>query len=878
MRTPSPAGLIAPVLSLSLAVLLLLLGSAWLPTAARAEDERVAASVALEPSEAQPGDEVELRVTLAAVEGWHIYSTTTPQGLPTVVELQLPAGLERVGELSEPHAEREEIEYVGEVEIHRGEAVFVQRLRVGADAAPGTLTVPVTTSWQTCDDANTACVTGEAQLTATLRIAQAAAASPPEDSADPVGGGEPFGLPGGLFDDGPVVTWTASLSRPSARPGETIEVVLEATIADGWHIYGTQASKGTPTQVQFNAPPPTLGVGDLLEPTPEVEPVPEAGEQPLHRGTVRFVLPIQGTKAGSLELKGTVIAQACDDANTSCKDAPFDFALALEVAGEPVADAAVLRAPASSDPSQAKDPTGSLGGLAWASLVLGIFMLLQPCTYPMIPITVSIFSKGKELSRARSVTRAGVYAVGIVVSFVLVAGVVQVAFGAQGQGTLSALATNPWVNLVIGALFVYFAFSFFGYYELGLPEPLMNLMQFGQAKQASDGTVPAWSLFLMGFFFVLTSYTCGAPVVLAVFATAAQEPHPAAVVFSTFVFACTVAAPYFVLSLIPGAVRALPKSGSWFSVFKAVLGFLEIGFALKFLRGADVMWETHLLTREVIYGLWTLLSVGTAVYLVGFLPFKFPHDPPLRPVTRQRVGWAVLFLALGGYFGAGMAGHRLLGPIETFLLVEPDVDPGLKDLTAEQLAERLEIPLEQAQVVIAARDAGKPMQSLEEIQAATGFDAELSARILDLGQRRIAFGPPPPEGEPDTRLRYRLDLEAVEELKRVGTDKPLFLIFTGHNCVNCIAMENGIMQEPEVAARLALAERVALFTDMPGDPVEEANKRYMLEVLKNPGTIPAFYIVNDEGEVLAEQIAGTTTAEAFIRFLEEGGLKLPVSK
>ena len=307
--------------------------------------------------------------------------------------------------------------------------------------------------------------------------------------------------------------------------------------------------------------------------------------------------------------------------------------------------------------------------LGLAAFLLGLSMLVMPCTYPMIPITVSVFSKGEQLSRAKTLLRASMFGLGIVLSFVAAGGVVQLLLGGKGQVALNAFASNAWVNLGLGVVFIYFAFSFFGYYELGLPAPLQKLMQAGSAKTDSDGTVPLWSLFLMGLFFVLTSYACGAPVVVSLFAVGAGA---GSVMFATTIFALTVAFPFVLLALVPNAIRYMPKSGSWFSVFKVVMGLIELGFAVKFIRAVDVQLDSvSFMPREVVLALWVGLSLIAAVYLIGRLPLKFPHDPPLRPVSKQRALFATGFLGLAIFFGYGYTGE-LPSDVEAFIMEEHD--------------------------------------------------------------------------------------------------------------------------------------------------------------------------------------------------------------
>jgi thiol:disulfide interchange protein DsbD len=751
--------------------------------------------------EAKPGGTIEVTAVAEVDQAWHIYATETENGLATTFELTLPPGVTLEGGVKEPAPHREEIEFVGPVDIHRGTVTFTRTLRLGPEVK-GALSIPARLAWQACDDANTQCVEGAATGSIELVVDSPSVTRAPA-ADDP---------------NAPEVVASARLVR---RAAERVDLVTELRMKPGWHIYGTTTPNGLPTKLEVALPAGVTAQGPLEEPAAHTEEIEFVGAVSIHRGVVLLVQPLAVTPGADGAVTGKVSWQVCDDANTKCLqgDLPFSLPLADAVTEAsavapvdtgapatttepaPTTTAPVPPTPPAGTDAVAPAPDSNLWTLFAASLGLGVLMLFQPCTYPMIPITVSIFSKGKALPRRTAVLRAAAYAGGIVLSFVLVGAIVQVAFGAAGQGRLNELATNPWVNLVIGAVFVYFAFSFFGYYEVGLPGPLQRLMQLGNAKRESDGTVPVWSLFLMGFFFVLTSYTCGAPIVLALFATSAQDPHPLAVVFATAVFATTVAAPFFVLSLVPGAVRSLPKSGSWFSVFKVVIGFLELGFALKFFRGSDVIWDIGVLPRPVILGLWALLCLSAALYLLGRFPVAFPHDPDLRQPSTGRGFWAGLFLVLASYFGLGVTGRPLLEELEAFILAEHETDG----------------------------------------------DA-------------VKFGP----------LAYRTSLKALEEgqAKAKRTGKPVLLIFTGHNCVNCALMEAKILPRKEVVDRLEDIPRVALFTDRGEE--EKKHLTFMEERFKTT-VLPSFYLVDGDGVVRAAQNGGSDEA-TFVEFLERGGL------
>lgn len=300
---------------------------------------------------------------------------------------------------------------------------------------------------------------------------------------------------------------------------------------------------------------------------------------------------------------------------------------------------------------------------------LGLITLALPCTYPMIPITISVFSKGDELNKAQALKRASIYAAGIIVSYTAIGGIVQVMFGAAGQQQIQDFANNGIVNLMIGAVFLYFAFSFFGYYEIAMPSFMRNLMQFGQPTQDDSGTVPAWSLFLMGVFFMLTSYSCGAPFVLTLFERASQNTHPLSVVFALFIFSSTIAIPFLVLALVPGMLRSMPKSGGWFTTFKVTLGFFELAFALKFLSTTDINYNLAFLTRPVFLGLWVLIFTLMGIYLLGFI--RFAHDAKVEKLSMGRFILALLAFTLAIYLGSWFAGNKLEANLDALLPPHP---------------------------------------------------------------------------------------------------------------------------------------------------------------------------------------------------------------
>ena len=674
-------------LALAPLLVLLALGAS---TQASAQDE-VRVTFSAEPAQAAPGALVELRADVVVKEGHYLYAKGEPNGI--TLEAKLPAGLQAEGGFVQPAPHMKEIPYMGPngssltMGTHKGALRFVQKVRLSADAQ-GELLVPLAFGFQVCN-ASVCLMPATERGQVRVKVAAAASSEPAESGSDdpslddpsreepPAFGGEFGGLPGGEFGlPGDEVSATpsarASFYPASAAPGEMVELRIEFKVGSHWHVYALSSPNAQPLALELELPAGLEAVGKPSEPAPKAETDEYLGPVTSHYGDFRVtqILRVSG-EAGPRVLKGRVTWQACDPSQCLPGELKLNETLTVDPDAAPTGIDASAVAPGEPAPAPAEPEPMSLGALlklALAAIGMGLAMLAMPCTYPMIPITVSVFSKGSQLTRGQTAFRAGAYGLGIVLSFVVVGGLVQVAIGGEGQAAINAFATNPWVNLLLGGVFVYFAFSFFGYYELGLPAPLQNLMQAGAAKTDGDGTVPLWSLFLMGLFFVLTSYTCGAPVVLSLFVTAAGTAGTGTVVFATTVFAITVALPFVVLALVPNAMRFMPKSGSWFSVFKVLLGLVELGFAVKFFRGVDVQWDwLAILPREAVLAIWILLALTAAIYLIGRLPLRFPHDPPLRPVSKQRAAWALGCFALAGFFGSGYF-RPLPGSVEAFIL------------------------------------------------------------------------------------------------------------------------------------------------------------------------------------------------------------------
>ena len=298
-----------------------------------------------------------------------------------------------------------------------------------------------------------------------------------------------------------------------------------------------------------------------------------------------------------------------------------------------------------------------LGSFLWAALLAGLISLLTPCVFPMIPITVSYFTKHAEGSQTKAVGNAFVFALGIVSTFTILGFLLAVLFGATG---IQLFAANPYVNLFIGGLFIVFALSLFGAYELGMPSSVMTKLDaFARGKESSQYA----GLLLMGLVFSLTSFTCTTPFVgsILVFSTQGSWLYP---ILGMLVFSAVFAFPFFLLAIAPQLLSQLPKSGGWLNSVKVVMGFLEIAAAMKFISNVDLVWGWGFFTREVVIASWIGVCLFITLYLLGI--FQLSHDTKPERLGAVRVLIALLFLSFGFYLITGLLGKTLVG-VEAFL-------------------------------------------------------------------------------------------------------------------------------------------------------------------------------------------------------------------
>lgn len=418
----------------------------------------------------------------------------------------------------------------------------------------------------------------------------------------------------------------------------TYLVKFTATLPAGHYIYSNKVASGGPLPTTF-----TFDQGNT--PLDEMEEISEHRkavfdslfnmEVVKYSDVVTFQQKIK-LESPSDKLSGTMSYMICD----AVRCTPFEDTFDLPTSTINTASATEgIKTVADNTSGLWIFLLGFLGGLA------AFFM---PCIFPMVPLTVSMFTKRAQ-NRSNGVRDALIYALSIIVIYVALGMFVSIVFGASA---LNEFSTNPWVNITFFLLFLFFAFSFFGYYEITLPSWMTT-----SADAAVDKSSGLTSIFLMAFTLSLTSFSCTGPLIGSLLVKAAEGAwwHPA---LGMAGFATALALPFGLFALFPSWLSSLPKSGGWLNSVKVVLGFLEIILAIKFLSNADLVKQWGLLKRETFLILWIVLFFLTAIYILGFI--RFPHDSPVKNRwSWQRLAFAALFFLVGTSLVPGLIGKPL---------------------------------------------------------------------------------------------------------------------------------------------------------------------------------------------------------------------------
>ena len=447
-------------------------------------------------------------------------------------------------------------------------------------------------------------------------------------------------------------------SIDDVRQGEVALITLDTELEYGWHIYAIYDVPDGPESTTMRVEGSIVDqVGRIIEPKP-IEAFDEGFMiiTKYHKNKPQFKIPVQindDTPLGSYSLKSTVRYQVCNEGlcyppNEYTQDIKFNV-----VDGPIRNEYAVVNF--DFDKKSILDITDNkVGSFLLLSLSMGFLALLTPCVFPMIPITISFFLKRSEDKNTSPVKGALVYMFGIVMTFTLLGMLLAIFLGASGA---TQLASNPYVNLFIASLFIYFAFSLFGFYEIDLPQ---SLKRFSIQRENSEGYA---GILFMALTFTLTSFTCTVAF-MGLILVAASQGQWFWPIIGMLIFSLAFASPFFLLALFPHYLTKMPQSGSWLNSVKVIMGFLEIAAAFKFISNTDLVWQWDIFTYEVVLSCWAIIMALCSLYIVGYIRFK--NDSKIE-FSYQRSLLSIIFFALSLYLLSGNFGYRINGTIESYL-------------------------------------------------------------------------------------------------------------------------------------------------------------------------------------------------------------------
>ena len=494
-------------------------------------------------------------------------------------------------------------------------------------------------------------------------------------------------------------------AESSVRAGEVVNIIVKAEMDAEWKIYALRDQGEGPIATRVVVTGEIIEASGLVR---EDEPVKKYDDGFLtttrtHQGGAIFKAPIlvkSDLSPGKYNLSVNVLFQVC---NASLCYPPKEEVLTITVTveGGTARDDRtdmVLVADVFDDFGNINlDAAIDEGFFSFVILAfsMGLLALLTPCVFPMIPITVSFFTHQGETGKGKPITNAIIYTLGIIATFSILGIILALTLGASGANQLAA---NPWVNIFIAALFIYFALSLFGMYEIQLPSVLRQY----SLKQEGRGGVMG-TLF-MAVTFTLTSFTCTVQFVglLLVAASQGQWFWP---MIGMVVFSAAFALPFFFLALFPQYLAKMPKSGGWLNSVKVVMGFLELAAAFKFISNTDLVWGWGFFSHNTVLAVWAVLMLLTGIYLLGKI--QLPHDSPIASISVPRLMLSTVFLTFGLYLTSGLFGQKIHGLIYSYLPPIVESESGAVRTNGGSIAEEFNWYRNLDEGLVKARATGK---------------------------------------------------------------------------------------------------------------------------------------------------------------------------
>jgi thiol:disulfide interchange protein len=458
------------------------------------------------------------------------------------------------------------------------------------------------------------------------------------------------------------VKWTTKVEKISANE---FNLVMQGIIEDGWHVYSQYTPENGPLPAEFkfeNAKGNYELVGKTKE-SPykkQYNDVFEVDEYYFEK-KVTFTQKVKIINSKTTSIKASIDYQVCKDVCIN-QDNAFTFQLSkIEATAieQSVSNVDTVQVDTTQTVQEEVKPTlvaevtepkkadeRGLWTIFFLAFLGGFAALLTPCVFPMIPMTVSFFTKQSK-TKAQGKRNAIFYGISIIAIYVLLGSIVTTVFGAEA---LNALSTDVWFNLFFFLLLVIFAASFLGAFEIMLPNSWANKVD----KQADRGGIVG--ILFMALALAIVSFSCTGPIVGTLLVESASKGGIAPIV-GMLGFSSALALPFMLFAMFPSWMHSLPKSGGWLNTVKVSLGFLELALAFKFLSNADLVLQLHLLEREIFLAIWIAVFGTWALYLFGKI--STPHDSPLSHISVGRLSLGMLVLAFTVYMIPGLFGAPL---------------------------------------------------------------------------------------------------------------------------------------------------------------------------------------------------------------------------
>lgn len=618
-------------------------------------------------------------------------------------------------------------------------------------------------------------------------------------------------------------------------------LVLSATIDKGWHLYSQNIAPDGPIPTSFK-----FKAGNDYELIGKVEELSKLHEknEPVFdmilrwfEGEAIFKQKVK-LKSNTAIIKGELEFMVCND-HECLAPATLDFEFSLKSSSAQN----TITSTNEQSPTNNEQPTlientkpeiqflttptqssYSLWTIFLGGFLGGLLALLTPCVFPMVPLTVSFFTK-RSKTKAKGITNGWIYALSIIVIYVALGFIVTKSFGSDA---LNELASNGIFNMAFFIIFVVFAISFFGAFEITLPSSWINKTDSASEKGGLLG------IFFMAFTLALVSFSCTGPIIGTLLVQAAISGHNAGPLIGMFGFSLALAIPFGFFSAFPGWLHSLPKSGGWLNSVKVVLGFLELALALKFLSNVDLAYHWGILPREIFLVIWIVIFALLGFYLLGKL--KFSHDSDLKHISIPRLFFAILSFSFTLYLIPGLWG----APLKLISGFPPP------------LFYREWTPMVNA-------------SSNSETKTSPGHSATCPHNINCFHDY-------------DEGMKYAKE-----------NSKPVMIDFTGWTCVNCRKMEDNVWSDAVVLKLLSqdyvlislyvddkttLPDSLQYISSFSGKKIKTTGNRWSdLQASKyNTNSQPYYVLLDNEGNMLATPSAYDLDIQKYVEFLD-GGLE-----